>query len=213
VKTDLDRNNIITGGGTEIPDYIAMNPPLKILYLQNNKLNDDDATLIARALKQNTNLQSLLLGGNNITAFGIEALYKAIYDPTKLNTLAGCNHTCNIEGCRIEGSNCFNDANLENTGDKRFNRGKKIHHLLINRHKEGSNVQHLNAEFEDGDGDDSSLTLKIIPTVLETIHRYCTVGLFLTKTITPLSITYEMLRGWKMPELYGTKRGQAGTKK
>jgi len=204
---DLENNNIRTGGGTAISDYITRNAPLCYLLLSNNDLNDDDALLIAEALKYNTNLQSLLLGGNNITSLGIEALYKVIYDPTNLNTLAGCNHTCNIEGCRIEGSDFFNDANLDNTSDKpRFNRGKKICRLLINRHKEGSNVQHLNAEFEDEDGGGSSLTLKIIPTVLETVHRYCTVGLLFTKTIAPLSITYEILRGWKMPELYDTKR-------
>ena len=29
---DLDSNNIETGGGTEIPDYLAKNPPLNSLY-------------------------------------------------------------------------------------------------------------------------------------------------------------------------------------
>ena len=53
---DLDNNGLQTGDCTDLPDFIATNPPLKILYLQKNKLNDNDAILIARALKNNTNL-------------------------------------------------------------------------------------------------------------------------------------------------------------
>ena len=51
----MESNNIRTGGGTEIPDYLATNPPLESLYLANNNLDDNDAVLVARALKSNKN--------------------------------------------------------------------------------------------------------------------------------------------------------------
>ena len=51
---NLEENEIRTGGSTAIPDYLATNPPLKYLFLANNHLNDDDAVLIAHALKRNT---------------------------------------------------------------------------------------------------------------------------------------------------------------
>ena len=60
---DFDNSNIRTGGGTELPDYLAINPPLKKLYLNHNNLNDEDAVLIARAVKQNNNLKVLCLAG------------------------------------------------------------------------------------------------------------------------------------------------------
>ena len=75
---NLDKNEIRTGGSTAIPDYLATNPPLKYLFLANNHLNDDDAVLIAHALKRNTNLQHLRLSDNDITCIGLTALNNMI---------------------------------------------------------------------------------------------------------------------------------------
>ena len=194
---DLERNDIETGGDTTISDYIASNRPLEYLFLADNQLNDHDAKLIARALRRNTHLHEIRLGDNNITNIGKEALYNAIYDPTSLNTLAGCNHTCCIEGVSFDSISTDNRCNE----GRWFNRSRKIYHLLSKRNKEGSNVQHLNAEFVE---DEDSLTLKLVPKILETTHRYS------RGTSRPLSIIYEILRGWKMPELYDTKRGISG---
>ena len=58
---ELESNNIRTGGGTEISDFLAANPPLKQLFLSKNHLDDSDAVLIAGALKHNTNLLGLRL--------------------------------------------------------------------------------------------------------------------------------------------------------
>ena len=199
---DLERNSIETGGDTTISDYIASDSPLSQLYLADNQLNDHDAKLIARALKNNTNLQEIRLGDNNITNIGKEALLKAVYDPTSLNTLADCNHTCSIEGISFDDIITENDCNE----GRWTNRSKKIYHLLSNRNKEGSNLQHLNAEFAE---DEDSLALKIVPIMLDCIYRYYSGPgrrLGTRTTSRPLSIIYEILRGWKMPELYDTKR-------
>lgn len=97
-RINLSNNSIRTDGGTEIPDYLATNPPLKELCLSNNNLNDDDAILIAGALKRNTNLERIELGENNITEVGVCSLSKAIYDPSSLNALSDCNHVCHVFG-------------------------------------------------------------------------------------------------------------------
>jgi len=106
-ESDLIR----TGGDTTIPDYIATNPPLEKLGLRNNGLNDNDAILIARALRNNTNLREIRLGENNlITEQGRNALINLVYDPTSLNSVADCNHTCCIKGI-IFGSKGPNNSN------------------------------------------------------------------------------------------------------
>ena len=96
-RIDIESNDIRTRGDTAIPDYIASNPPLKILYLANNHLNDDDVALIARALKQNNHLTQIRLGDNDFTDIGYNALCNVFYDFTSLNSISDCNHTCEIE--------------------------------------------------------------------------------------------------------------------
>jgi len=202
-QLDLEGNNIQTEGDTAIPDYIASNPPLKSLFLAGNKLNDDDAILIAQSLKQNNNLIQLRLDGNNFTSIGRDALSKAIYDPTSLNSMSDCNHTCQLEL----------DGHMRNDGAEKpqIKRSTKIYQLLFERNKEGSNVQHLNAEFEDEEED----SLKLVPKVLERVHLNYDSMIqnaedddsdseeeINSSPSYPLSIIYEVLRGWKMPELY-----------
>ena len=194
---DLDRNNFTqTGGSSAISDYLATNPSLEILCLSDNHLNDDDARLIARALKHNTNLKDMYLDGNNITEVGCNALSKAVYNPESLNSVADCNHTCEIRGI------AFGDipVNLSRSNSNN-NRRRKIYRLLSSRNREESNVYHLNLEF--GNEDEDEDTLALVPNLLECVHRYAErVSTQLPQYEQSLSITYEILRGWKMPELY-----------
>ena len=95
----------------------------------------------------------------------------------------------------------------KNTGgwDPKSTMSMKIYHLLSNRNREGSNVQHLNAEFVD-DEDDDLLTMKLVPKVLESTHNYSAQLYVIYGLAVPtLSIMYEILRGWKTPELFDTK--------
>jgi len=196
---DLERNNFTqTGGSTAISDYIATNPSLEILRLSDNHLNDDDARLIARALKHNTNLKDVWLCDNNITEVGVKALSKAVYNPESLNSVADCNHTCKVRGID------FGDIPVNlSVSTLKQNRARKIYHLLSLWNREGSNVRHLNLEF----GDEEEDTLALVPKVLECVHRYSHECVHQRRHnqveyLQPLSITYEILRGWKMPELY-----------
>jgi hypothetical protein len=49
------RNGIETKGNTILADCLVTNSPLIELHLDGNRLNDDDAILIASALETNTN--------------------------------------------------------------------------------------------------------------------------------------------------------------
>ncbi len=73
------------------------NPPLKAIGFSDNRLNDDDAILIAAALESNTKLRHLVLCGNvNITSRGWDALRPALWDDTNLNSVSGSNHACRV---------------------------------------------------------------------------------------------------------------------
>ena len=192
-QIDFDNNNIHTGSGTELPDYLARNTPLNELYLQHNELNDEDAVSIAHALNHNNaNLRKLWLEHNNITEVGRNALSNAVYNPESLNSVADCNHTCEIN---IKTVNVFGYTVKEN-------RGRKIYHLLSSWDREGSIVYHLNLEFEGEDEDADANSLALVPNVLECIQQ-------MPRCINDasLSITYEILRSWKMPALFENSGG------
>ena len=67
------------------------------------------------------------------------------------------------------------------------------------RNREGSNVYHFNLELGDEEEDDEHLGL--VPHVLESVNRYAKRRPAYYKS-SPLSIMYEILQSWKMPELY-----------
>ena len=59
VKLYLGGNQIRTNGCSILPDYIASNPPLTNLVLDDNHLVDDDLRMISIALKTNDRLKEL----------------------------------------------------------------------------------------------------------------------------------------------------------
>jgi len=182
-------NNVRTMGDTFLSDFLKSNPPLKCLNLENNHLNDDDMVLIAEALKENTNLKSISLDDNPITEDrGIKALRKAVFDETDLNSVASSNHTCCIHGPFYPRINDF---------EPDHNRCGKIYYLLSCRNREQTNCYHLDLEF----GDDCR---KFAPYVIESVEHYAAgCDYYYHSDIEkPLSIVYEIMRNWKMPQLY-----------
>ena len=63
----------------------------------------------------------------------------------------------------------------------------------------------MNQEFDDEDEDDS---LALVPNVLASVQQYCRGARFSRDDLThqalvhPRSIMYEILRSWKMPQMY-----------
>ena len=125
-------------------------------------------------MKQNNHLKELFIHDNDFTNIGREALSKAVYDPSSINAVYDCNHTCQIETGVWDLSHSCTNSSIANPRTKRKD---KIHYILSLRHREGSNVLHLNAEFDE-DGDKDSTSLKIVPKVLESIHKYSKYHIF-----------------------------------
>ncbi|EJK46326.1 hypothetical protein THAOC_35008 [Thalassiosira oceanica] len=179
-------------GIDDVASALATNPQLKILFMTKNQLNDSDAELIAQALKQNTNLQMLCLGENNITSAGFEKIVEAIYDPSSLNAMVACNHTCWVDF--VEQHDNYVGVNEEFLTPQQRRR-RKLYELLSARHAEGRNTHHLDAELGEW-----AFTTKLVPKVLECIGRCSLDGAI--ESPTPLSLYFELMKSWKMPELY-----------
>ena len=133
-----------------------------------------------------------------ITDIGRNALTKVVFDRTSLNSMSDCNHVCIIHvdgGINVPTGSSNGNRYLPSSNARRVS---KIYQLLSERNKEGSNVQHLNLEFDDGDEENDN-SLKLAPHVLECVQMG---GFVSSDSVKPLSIMYEVLRGWKMPELY-----------
>lgn len=202
-------NHIRTRGRTHIPDAIASNPTLTALDLKDNHLNDDDAIAIAEALGRNTILQMITLRGNDITSVGWRALQHAICDPSSLASInASSNNLCKVDGGG-ELSRLLDGILVSNlVCHVGTNVCSKMYTLFLRRHMEGSNAHHLSREFGSG------MPMALAPVVLGAVIGSLKVGFesieFMAeevdkaelRPVEPVSILFEILRTWKMPELY-----------
>ena len=92
----LGTNAIGSRGGFIIASYLTSNPPMESINLERNQLNDEDVTHFANSLRTNTRLRQLTLSANKYTLVGVKSLFKEIFNPTTLNNVADCNHTCTL---------------------------------------------------------------------------------------------------------------------
>ena len=145
---ELCNHDISTDGGTYISDFFATNPILHTLNLEYNRLNDNDAIGIAKALKQNINLRFLRLTNNNISKTGWKALRKAEFDDSSLNSASGSNHSCVIK-YPPDGSDVIEGLDIsEMNGGENYSlafipifvRQKKIYSVLSSKNRDCSNV-------------------------------------------------------------------------
>ncbi|EJK77310.1 hypothetical protein THAOC_00864 [Thalassiosira oceanica] len=195
---DFSFNDLQMNGRTDIPDLIASNPPLEDLNLCGNRLNDDDAVLIALSLGGNTHLGLLNLANNNIQERGMRALYKAVNDTSTLNALSDSNHSCHLEGLTDD----FDlDAINFDSGSNglHMNRICKIHKLMVERYRNGDgNVSHLNTDMR-GEG-----SVHLAPFIIESVVRRDKLSpeMYLEGFECSLGLLYELVKDWKMAELF-----------
>ena len=183
-------------GIDDVANALAANPQLGTLYITDNRLNDRDAELIAQALKQNTNLRWLNMGrGTNFTAAGFEKMSEALFDPSSLNAMEACNHTCYV-GC-VERNDHYAGGNFLGKTPQQRRRGK-LYNMLSARHVAGSFARLLNAELGE------SGIIKLVPRVLERIQQ-C-LGDRSADSPSPLSLLFELMKSQKLPELYEHRR-------
>ena len=201
----LTGNGIKTNGDRCISDFLATNPSLIRLDLGGNRLDDEDALHIGLALQSNTNLRYLNLEYNSLAGKGKRvAYYQAVFGldlsnlseldlimTANLNTVSEANHKCRIVGLRSGPKDFMNDDDESES----WNRGKKLFFLLVLRHRKGHNITQLESEFS---GDDVGL----VPRALACINVYS--GEYYTSC---LSIIFELVRNWKMPEMYQFQHG------
>jgi hypothetical protein len=183
-RIDLHCNNIDSLGAVKIAEYLEVNPPIEHLFLDYNRLNDDDAVLISRALKRNTNLRQIDLRSNNFTSIGVKALLTCVFDSSSLNTISKSNHT-------LHDMNIYTysrDSWLQDCIDRllELDRTEKI--LLALQDKD-SLIQYL-----------ANVPVGLIPEVmafpLRQVDNDC------QHQCRYLNIVYSTMRWWNMPMLY-----------
>ena len=172
-----------------LSDILATDPILDTLILSNNGICDQDVFMIANALKSNTNLRTLILDNNHITAEGWSALRRAEFDCTSLNSAASSNHTCGINyGDVPHGQTYINNREFNTCAV----RAKKIYAVLTTRNELNLNVCYFD-----------KVPVTLLPAMLESTQKYSKYHLLgelvspeKDKYAEPLSIVYEVLRGW-----------------
>ena len=93
----------------------------------------------------------------------------------------------------MEGNDAYEGGNYHRMTPQ-HRRRRKLYKLLSARFLAGSNARLLNAELgEPG-------TIELVPRVLERIHQ-CSDGRSADSPLL-LSLYFELMKSWKMPELY-----------
>ncbi|KAL7454337.1 hypothetical protein ACHAWC_006938 [Mediolabrus comicus] len=207
-------NDITSNVTTLLTDYLAADPQMKWLDLRRNILTDNDAELLANALRSNTTLRHLDLGlfynESTITDVGAGAFCLVLNDERNLNSAALSNHSCHIPGVgppslnknvlRQEWHEIRSWDMTRLRKETEMNRAQKIYNLLYSRNKSLTNVQHF-------DGID----VQILPNMVEAVQRYsgiiseqCEGEVEQHYNAEDLSIVYEVMRKWdKVFSLYG----------
>jgi len=208
VKLYFVGNQVRTNGCSILPDYIASNPPLTNLVLDDNHLVDDDLRMISIALKTNDRLKELYLEGNDYSSAGIKWLEVAVKGSRPIQTDAGdsfldpnfdsvfgSNHTCRIFGIfgMVHGNwnlpNCWSTP-LENKLWKLYD--------LFHWHTEnGELVKELQRSMDEN-------VIILMPLVLNRIESVYSRLLVDNKFLSPLSIRFDLIR--RMPELLEKQR-------
>eukprot|EP00956_Cyclotella_meneghiniana_P007318 scaffold9954_cov24-Cyclotella_meneghiniana.AAC.1 len=197
-KLYLYRNGLSNFGPTDMHDFLAANPALKVLSIHSNPINDEDVSYIADALKQNISLR--LLSITDVIP-ELDGLYSTIFNDSSMNAVHASNHYCYI---RTSGSSdsygMFNWYKCPI-----LNMRKKIFYLLSKRHRSWDNAYRFDSE---------GIGIKHLPNILALLKPYSEHGHHLPEAyslanrsgedieVEPLSIAYEIMRSWRMPELY-----------
>lgn len=186
-RLSMVSNGITSNVTTLLSDFLATNPPLKEINFWRNHFNDDDAVVIANALRSNTTLKDLDLELNSITNAAAETFRLVLHDDRSLNSISDSNHSCSV---RLESGYYRWNRNCS-FYERVKNRGRKIYTLLSLRNKALSNIQHF------GDID-----VKVLPNMIEAVQRYANMydwsynGVSI-ENVKPLSILYEVMRKWE----------------
>eukprot|EP00956_Cyclotella_meneghiniana_P021243 scaffold38441_cov21-Cyclotella_meneghiniana.AAC.3 len=187
-------------------EFLSANPSLKEFIIEGDPFhfffNEDEIVYIADALRNNNTLRRLLLKSRHELPNNMHILESVVFNRSSLNAAFHSNHHCNLILSRYRNyCETFNsDIHKFNTGnDPAMNRRKKIYNILSTR-----NRSRENAAFFESYG----ISIKHIPQILALFKPFSEHYLLDEMSrqeedeVKPLSIAFEILRDWKMPELY-----------
>eukprot|EP00956_Cyclotella_meneghiniana_P024099 scaffold48075_cov39-Cyclotella_meneghiniana.AAC.1 len=196
---DFTCNNLSNLRPSDMSDLLASNPSLKLLDLRWNPINEQDIVYMADAIRNNTSLRKLLFGFDDPSEFpgNWHLLASTVFDQTSLNSAHDSNHHCHLN-LEISGIQTHPISRFNMYEDPILNRRKKIYNILSawNRKRE-------NAAYFESD----NISIKHMPQILALLKPFSKHYLDDEEgkeddEVEPLSIVYEIMRDWKMPELY-----------
>eukprot|EP00956_Cyclotella_meneghiniana_P002400 scaffold2686_cov70-Cyclotella_meneghiniana.AAC.3 len=205
-KIDLADNNLSNLGPTDISDFLVSNSSLVELRLCGNPFNEQDIVHTANALRHNTTLRQLMFRFHEPPS-NLDLLKSVVFDRSGLDSAYYSNHHCKITILReevighdiIESDITADVRNFNKCYDHVMNRRKKIYNILSTR-----NMNRENAAYFESRG----MSINHIPQILSVLkpfsehHLYEESGRQEEDEVTPLSIAYEIMRDWKIPEVY-----------
>eukprot|EP00956_Cyclotella_meneghiniana_P003756 scaffold4565_cov53-Cyclotella_meneghiniana.AAC.15 len=189
-EIELSGNRLSDLGPNDMSELLLSNPSLRTLGLQHNSFNEQDIVYISDAIRHSTTLRKLDLG-RNADPFDWYLLVAVVFDRTSLNAAFDSNHYCHVN---IPGILWFNTCE-----EPIWNRRKKIYSILSTRNNHRQNAAYFESD---------EIGIKHIPQILSLLKpfsEYCIHdkdGFPESDEVLPLSIAYEIMRDWKMPELY-----------
>ena len=177
-------------------EFLPSNPTLKNLDMGGNRFNAQDIRYISDALRQNKTLRELNLRSNDGDDWdqNWDTLESVIFDCESLNSAYDSNHHCLLKISEISRTAMFNIYD-----DPVLNRRKKLYYILSRRNRHRSNAAHFET---------ANIGIKHIPQILSLLKPFSEHylndenGRREKKEVHPLSIVFEIMRDWKMPELY-----------
>jgi len=203
----IEGDNLGSEGAPLIANFIRGNYPLEMLGLGCNTISDSDTSILASALKENTNLYWLDLNeNNNITEEGEKNLLKALFDPTSMNSIIESNHKCRVFLYDFDNTSITQRPPLEqelfsiNTDDDisiQQKIRKKVVLALCGVDGSLFDLSHLN-----------DLPLQLMPWVLELIQEHSWTRTTSVNNMPhqlekdALSRLFHTLRGWELPVLF-----------
>ena len=154
-------------------------------------------TLNIYALKQNTTLRELDLETDDDNTIDWDILDSAVFNPTSLNGTYDSNHYCKITVHERDMTSIM--GNFNTYDDPILNRRKKLYNILSTRNRQRRNAAYFESE---------NIGIKHIPQILSLLkpfsehYLHADNGLRKRGEVKPLSIAFEILRDWNMPQLY-----------
>ena len=162
IELNLNNNGIPTKSADVLIQSLKKNTNLEHLYLRLNSITDKNVPAFTDALHNNTTLRTLDLMGNNLRVqTGRKGMIKALCDMSSLDSVVNSNHTCSVI---VSGNNYGGTFEVElNKINALENEGEKIRYKV-------NLAKTQNKDFVDTHTFDD-VPLELMPKLLEMVQQ------------------------------------------